>query len=209
MQILKFGGSSVENAANISKVADIIKNSGEKGRTAVVVSALGGITDSLLKTATLAAAGDDAYKTVLEEIEKRHIEVVKEIMPVTQQSSLLSLVKKMSNDIGDICNGIFLLGELSERTKDRVISYGEILSSQILSAKLRCMSLENEWKDSRELITTDSHFGKAVVDFGITNKKIEAYFSKTDAERLSPEMSILIIWRDSESDIMNSCNLKF
>ena len=182
MRILKFGGSSVENATNISKVADIIKNTSQKASTAVVVSALGGITDALLKTATLAAAGDESYKTVLAEIEKRHIDVVKEIMPVTQQSSLLSLVKKMSNDIADICNGIFLLGELSDRTKDRVSSFGELLSSKILSAKLSSMSLDNEWKDSRELITTDSNFGKAVVDFTITNKKIENYFSQTTSK---------------------------
>ena len=179
MRILKFGGSSVENGANISKVADIIKNASQKSNTAVVVSALGGITDLLLRTATLAAAGDELYKTLLEEIEKRHIEVVKDIMPVTQQSSLLSLVKKMCNDIGDICNGIFLLGELSDRTRDRISSFGEILSSKILAAKLSSMSLENEWKDSRELITTDTNFGKAVVDFAITNKKIGNYFSQT------------------------------
>ncbi len=182
MQILKFGGSSVENAANISKVAAIIERASKKGRTAIVVSALGGITDSLLKTASLAAADDESYKKILQEIESRHLEVIKMIMPVTQQSSLLSLIKKLCNDIGDICNGIFLLGELSERTKDRIISYGEILSSQILSAKLRSMSLENEWKDSRELITTDSNFGKAVVDFAGSNKKIEKYFSETKSQ---------------------------
>ncbi len=182
MQILKFGGSSVENAANISKVADIIKNSSSKDRTAVVVSALGGITDALLKTATLAATADESYRSLLTDIEKRHIDVVKEIIPVTQQSSLLSFVKKICNDIGDICNGILLLGELSERTKDKVISYGELLSSQILSAKLRSMSFDNEWKDSRELITTDTNYGKAAVDFTATNKKIEKYFSETKAQ---------------------------
>ena len=177
MQILKFGGSSVENAANINLVSQIIKTAAEKDRTAIVVSALGGITDALLKAALLAAAADESYKKDLEEIEKRHLEVVKAIMPVTQQSGILSLVKKISNDIGDICNGIFLLGELSERTKDRVISYGEILSSQILSAKLQSMAIENEWKDSRELIRTDSNFGKAAVDFTSSNQKISEYFA--------------------------------
>ena len=181
MQILKFGGTSVENAANISMVADIIKNSSSKDKTSVVVSALGGITDTLLKAATLAATSDESFKTVLAEIEKRHMDVVKTIMPVTQQSSLLSLVKKMINEIEDICNGIYLLGELSERTKDRVISYGEILSSRILSAKLQSMSLDNEWKDPRELIRTDSNFGKAVVDFAVTNNNIENYFSQSKA----------------------------
>lgn len=177
MQILKFGGTSVENASNISMVADIIKNACTKDKTSVVVSALGGITDALLRCATLASAKDESFKTTLLEIEERHIAVVKNIMPVTQQSSLLSLVKKTMNEIEDICKGIYLLGELSERTKDRVISYGELLSSQILSAKLSSMSLENEWKDSRELIKTDSNFGKAAVNFFITNNNIEHYFS--------------------------------
>ena len=177
MQILKFGGTSVENAANISRVADIVKNASAKDKTSVVVSALGGVTDSLLKCAALAAAKDETFLTILKEIEERHINVVKNIMPVTQQSSLLSLVKKGMNEIEDICKGIFLLGELSERTKDRVISYGELLSSQILSAKLQSMGLDNEWKDSRELIKTDSNFGKAAVNFFISNNNITGYFS--------------------------------
>ena len=177
MQVLKFGGTSVENATNISLVADIIKKSCSKDKTSVVVSAMGGITDALLKTATLASVKDDAFKTALLEIEERHMDVVKNIMPVTQQSSLLSLVKKMMNEVEDICKGIYLLGELSERTKDRVISYGELLSSKILSAKLLSMSMENEWKDSRELLKTDSNFGKAVVNFFITYNSIQDYFS--------------------------------
>lgn len=179
MQVLKFGGTSVENAVNIGKIADIIRNAAVKGKTTVVVSAMGGITDTLLKMASLAAKGDESYKAVLEDIEKRHIEAVKDLMPVTGQSSLLSLVKKMCNEIGDICNGIFLLGELSDRTKDRIIGYGELMSSRMLSAKLQSSGLDNEWKDSRELITTDNTFGKAVVDFPNTNKKIEKYFSET------------------------------
>ncbi|MEP7165980.1 MAG: bifunctional aspartate kinase/homoserine dehydrogenase I [Ferruginibacter sp.] len=177
MQILKFGGTSVENATNISLVADIIKKACATDKTAVVVSALGGITDTLLKAATLASTKDESFKATLLEIEARHIDVVKNIMPVTRQSSLLSLVKKMINEIEDICKGIYLLGELSERTRDRVISYGELLSSRVLSAKLNSMGLENEWKDSRELLKTDSNFGKAAVNFFISNNNIEKYFS--------------------------------
>ncbi|MEO7263651.1 MAG: bifunctional aspartate kinase/homoserine dehydrogenase I, partial [Ferruginibacter sp.] len=179
MQVLKFGGSSVENAENINRVTEIIKNAASKDSTVIAVSALGGITDALLKTATLAASGDEGYELILKDIENRHISLVKEIIPVAQQSSLLSLVKKICNDIGDIGKGIYLLGELSDRIKDRVISYGEILSSKILSAKLNIMGLENEWKDARELITTDSGFGKASVDFQVSNKTIASYFSQT------------------------------
>ena len=179
MQILKFGGTSVENATNITKVSDIIKRSAAKDKTAVVVSALGGITDALLKCATLASVSDEAYKTTISEIELRHVNAVKEMIPVSGQSILIDFVKNTINEIAGICNGIFLLGELSERTKDRVISFGEILSSRILSAKLHSMSVENEWKDSRELIKTDSNFGKAAVNFFITNHNIVKYFAES------------------------------
>ncbi|GAB2817163.1 homoserine dehydrogenase family protein [Ferruginibacter profundus] len=179
MQVIKFGGSSVASAENINKVVEIVKTKTGTGKVAVVVSALGGITDLLLQCAHLAAAGNELYKTLLQEIELRHLNTVKELIPVTQQSSVLSAVKKMSNEIEDICNGIFLLGELSERTKDKIVSYGELLSSQIIAAKLKVTGLDVAWKDSRELIQTDSSFGAALVDFAKTNIAINNYFTAT------------------------------
>jgi len=177
MQVIKFGGSSVASAENINKVVDIVKSKAGTGKVAVVVSALGGITDLLLQCANLAATGNETYKTSLQEIETRHLNTVKELIPVTQQSSVLSAVKKMCNEIEDICNGIFLLGELSERTKDKIVSYGELLSSQIIAAKLKATGLDVAWKDSRELIQTDSNFGAALVNFSKTNEAIKKYFA--------------------------------
>lgn len=179
MQVLKFGGSSVANAENINKVIEIIKNSSSLSKKIIVVSALGGITDLLLKTAALAEANDESYKEILLEIENKHLDAVKELIPVQQQSAVLSLVKKICNEAEDICNGIFLLGELSARTKDKIVSYGELLSSQIIAAKLNASGLPVEWKDSRELIITDSNYGMAVVDFNTTEKKVAEYFSSS------------------------------
>ncbi len=181
MQVLKFGGSSVKNAENISKVIAIIKNAIVTDRTIVVVSALGGITDLLLQCSKLASEADETYKEKLQEAELRHLTAVKELLPLTQQSAILSQVKTLCNQIEDICNGIFLLGELSERTKDRIVSYGEILSSQIIAASLKADLNECEWKDSRELIVTDSNFGAASVDFAATDKKIQEYFAANRA----------------------------
>jgi bifunctional aspartokinase / homoserine dehydrogenase 1 len=181
MQVIKFGGSSVASAENINKVVDIIKNKPAGDKIAVVVSALGGITDLLLQCAGLAANNNETYKTSLQEIETRHLNTVKELIPVTQQSSVLSAVKKMCNEIEDICNGIFLLGELSERTKDKIVSYGELLSSQIIAAKLKAVGLNADWKDARELITTDSNFGAALVNFSVTNTTIKNYFTAATA----------------------------
>ena len=179
MQVFKFGGSSVANAENINKVIGIIKSNKSSSKKIIVVSALGGITDLLLKTAALAEANDESYKDILQTIENKHLDAVKELIPVQQQSAVLSLVKKICNEAEDICNGIFLLGELSARTKDKIVSYGELLSSQIIAAKLNASGLAVEWKDSRELIITDSNFGMAAVDFNHSNKKVAEYFSSS------------------------------
>ncbi|MBY0535985.1 MAG: bifunctional aspartate kinase/homoserine dehydrogenase I [Chitinophagaceae bacterium] len=176
MQVLKFGGSSVANAENINKVAAIVKDAAAKKKTLVVVSALGGITDTLLAAGTLAAAGHESYKEKLAVIEQRHLEAVKALIPVTNQSSVLSLVKKQCNEIEDICNGVYALQELSLQTKDRIMSYGELLSSQIIAHRFQNLGMSAVWKDSRELIQTNEQFGNAAVQFVETNQKIQDYF---------------------------------
>jgi aspartokinase/homoserine dehydrogenase 1 len=180
MRVLKFGGSSVANAGNINKIVSILKERIQKEKLVVVVSALGGITDTLIDTVTLASKGDETYKDELHKIESRHLEMVKELIPISQQSRLLSLVKKHCNEIEDICNGVFLLQELTSRTRDRVMSYGELLSSQIISAKFQSEGFENKWVDARKIIVTNSHYEHAVVDFELTNEKIQNYFSNSE-----------------------------
>src|SRR6187549_1198435 len=149
MQVLKFGGSSVKNAENIQKVIAIVNEKIKTHKTIVVVSALGGITDILLQCSKLASEGNELYKEKLLESEQRHLQTVKELIPITQQSRVLSLVKTLCNEIEDICNGIFLLRELSVRTTDRIMSYGEILSSQIIAAAFRSEMEGCEWKDAK------------------------------------------------------------
>ncbi|HEY0680636.1 MAG TPA: bifunctional aspartate kinase/homoserine dehydrogenase I, partial [Chitinophagaceae bacterium] len=188
MQVLKFGGTSVANADNISKVSAILNKlveyqnkTGRKRGIIVVISALGGVTDLLLQCGSLAAGGDESYQEKLEAIEQRHLEAVRKLIPAVQQSSVLSLVKKLCNEIEDICKGIYLLKELSPRTIDSILSYGELISSQIVSAHLNMADLPNNWKDSRELIRTDSSFTHAAVNFDQTHKLIKEYFNSTEA----------------------------
>ncbi len=176
MQVLKFGGSSVANAENIQRVITIVKEAERKERTAVVVSALGGITDSLLQCATLAASADETYKQVIKSIEQRHLETVKQLIPVNTQSSFLSMVMKLCNEIEDVCNGVYLLGELSARTCDRIVGFGELISSKIISAALTAAGLDNEWKDARDLILTDINYQNASVKFAETNASIREHF---------------------------------
>ena len=181
MQVLKFGGTSVANAKNMNVVVSIVQEK-LKGdpKIVIVLSALGGITDALLEAATLASAGDVLYKEKLVAIEQRHLTTVKELIPLDRQSSVLSMVKKRCNEIEDTCNGVFLLKELSSRTKDSVVSYGELLSSQIFAAKLKSLGINNTWKDARELIVTNSNFGNANVDFLLTNKNISEFIATVE-----------------------------
>jgi bifunctional aspartokinase / homoserine dehydrogenase 1 len=176
MQVLKFGGSSVANEKNIKQVSSIIKNALDRDKTIVVVSALGGITDLLLQVGYLASNADNEYKQRLAEIKDRHLETVRLLLPLTHQSSILSTVIQLNNELEDICNGIFLLGELSDRIKDRIAGFGEILSSRILSSYLEVSGLKNTWVDSRQLIITDSRYTKAHVQQEITEKTIRNYF---------------------------------
>jgi bifunctional aspartokinase / homoserine dehydrogenase 1 len=181
MQVIKFGGSSVANSENIKKVIAVIQQKITTSNTIVVVSALGGITDLLILCSTLAANHNESYKDKIAEIEQRHLQATRELIDITNQSSILSFVKKQCNEIEDICNGIFLLKELSARTKDRIVSYGEILSSNIITAALNNENTPALWVDARELIVTNSDFGNAVVDFTNTNIKIKAFFDNTKA----------------------------
>src|ERR1700727_2810355 len=148
MQVLKFGGSSVANSDNISRVITLVLEAVTKDRTIIVVSALGGITDMLIHTAVSAAPGDESYKSKLQEIEPRHLETVRTLLPITRQSAALSAVKTRCNEIEDICSGVFLLGELSPRTQDKIVSYGELLSSCIIAARFASLDLDHTWKDS-------------------------------------------------------------
>ncbi|MGN6195026.1 MAG: bifunctional aspartate kinase/homoserine dehydrogenase I [Ginsengibacter sp.] len=179
MRVLKFGGSSVANAENIDKIVSILNDTLKKEKLAVVVSALGGTTDALITSIALASKGNDLYKEELQKIENRHLEMVKKLLPVSQQSRVLSLVKQLCNQTEDICNGVYLLQELTPRTKDRVMSFGELLSSQIISAKFESAGFENKWIDARKIITTNSNYENAVVDFEETNSKIQEYFSSS------------------------------
>ncbi|HEX8356877.1 MAG TPA: bifunctional aspartate kinase/homoserine dehydrogenase I [Segetibacter sp.] len=180
MQVLKFGGTSVANAENIEKVVSIIERRAPNVKTIVVVSALGGITDILLECGELASGGDERFREKLHVIEARHMETVKLLIPVTQQSRILSQVKTQCNELEDIFDGIFLLKELSAATKDRIVSYGELLSSHILVSRLVSREMDAEWKDARDLITTDNNHTSASVDFGATNIQIDQFFKENN-----------------------------
>ncbi len=182
MKVLKFGGTSVANAPNITKVTEIITTAALNDKVMVVVSAISGITDLLIEAGKLGEAADDAYKQKLAVIEKRHLDAIQELIPVAKQSAVISEIKKHCNELEAICEGVYLLRELSARTQDRIVSFGEMMLSIILSAKLNSTGIQHEWKDSRSLISTDSNFGYAAVNFEKTNKQVLDFIKAKPAQ---------------------------
>ena len=161
------------NAGNIKKVVDIINSKASFDKVAVVVSALGGVTNLLEQAGLKAGAGDDSYTVLLEKIEQKHLETINGLFMLKDQSSVKGELKMLLNELEDICQGVFLLQELSPKTKDLLLSFGERMSSLIISKVLNHDSDSFELIDSRKLIITDDKYGNAKVDYDLTYANIE------------------------------------
>ena len=183
MKVLKFGGTSVANAQNLKKVKSIIENRPDD-TMAIVVSALGGVTDLLVKALQVAASRNLAYEGVLKEIETRHLDLVHHLIPVKKQSTILSEVKSKFNTLETLMEGAYLIGESTASLSDRVVGYGELLSSFIINEYFKEAGLDSKLKNGRDLIITDESFGKASVDFDLTNSNCKNYF-ETATERIT------------------------
>ncbi len=176
MKVLKFGGSSVANADNIKKVVEIVRRIEAEG--VVVLSAMQGTTDKLIDAGRMAERGDQAYATKLGEIRELHLRTIVELIPSNADEITREVSEKL-DELDNLCRGVSLVGELSLRTLDAILSYGELLSTRIVSAYLTSIGVDNTWLDSRDTIRTDSAFGNATVDFKTTNEQIVAHrFSK-------------------------------
>lgn len=173
MKVLKFGGSSIQNAENISKTIDIIRSQHEQHKILLVVSAFGGVTNLLIDTATKAANGDELYKTEFNLIFDIHIDIIQSLLAGTDKDQCEAHITKKLNLFKEILHGLFLLRELSPRSLDLVSSFGEQLSAYILAYILKAHAIPAEYLDARELIKTDATFGAARVNFELTNTLIK------------------------------------
>ncbi len=176
MKVLKFGGSSVANPERIKSVIDILLAYIEKEKIAVVFSAFGGVTDSLIQLSTMVLAGDVGYKVQLEQLEKRHLEAVRELVDIQKQSSVIAQVKFTINELEDILHGIFLVKERTLRSLDYIMSFGERLSAYVIAEAINGRNIKSEFLDSRTIVRTDNNFGYAKIDFKKTNELIQEYF---------------------------------
>lgn len=185
MRVLKFGGTSVGSVENIQKTLDVVKNAQKShGRIVVVFSAMTGITNTLLEAAGLAAHCDEKYKNLISTIEKRHFEVINKLIEAKNQSKAMGQVKMLLNELEDLLHGIFLLKELSDRTKDVVVSFGERLSTYIISEIVRQEQPDVKFVDARTLIKTDNTFTNAKVNVKATEANVKAYFADNKSLQL-------------------------
>ncbi len=178
MKVLKFGGTSVANAENISKVIKILENESKKHKIAVVVSALGGTTDMLIEAGELATTKDENYLEVFQQIADRHNNVVEGLIKGQKKRTVLKQVNSKLEELKQILQGIYLINEFSNKTIDKIVSFGELLSSYIISEALEQTLQNSSLKDSRELILTDSTFTNAIVKTKETSTNISTFFKK-------------------------------
>lgn len=179
MKVLKFGGTSVANTQNINRVLSIVK---KEDKCTVVVSALGGITDRLLQAMEQAAQTDEAYKEVLDELEERHLEVIRGNIPANKQSGLISFVKVQLNHLETILDGIYMLQEITQRATDKVASFGETLSSHLIEAIFIEHKLDVQRIDGRELIETSVQNNRQIINWSKTAENVHRLYSEHKAK---------------------------
>lgn len=182
MKVLKFGGSSVANPENILKVAAIVGSAADAGPCAVVLSAMQGTTDKLIDAGRMAERGDDGFLEKLADLRSKHFEAIAELFAENVPDDLLEFVETATADLENICEGVTRVRELSGRTLDRILSFGELVSSRILSELLKLQGLENQWLDSRLLIRTNNNYGFAAVDFDDTDRRIRESIASSKAK---------------------------
>jgi len=174
MNVLKFGGSSVGSADRIDKVNQILIDRVKNGNKVVsVFSAVQGVTDKLIKASHLAAEGDDSYQTIIDELETIHIQIVNQLITVNNRSAVLTHIKILLKNLEELLYGVYLVKELTPKTLDYIMSFGERFSAFIINSCLNDKGIDSAFIDSRQCIVTDNSFGNAHIDIKQTDLSIK------------------------------------
>lgn len=180
MKVMKFGGTSVGEPDSLQRVKKIIEK--EREPVIVIVSALGGVTDRLLLAANFALNGNPGYKTLIEEIILRHEELIEKMISSPDDKEELKLkTGHLFEELRNILQGVFLIGDLSQKTSDKIVSYGERLSSLIISKIIDMAQLY----DATKFIKTDKQFHNHIPDLARSNELIRKTFSEMPAPRVA------------------------
>ncbi|MEF2622045.1 MAG: bifunctional aspartate kinase/homoserine dehydrogenase I [Xylanibacter rarus] len=181
MKVLKFGGTSVGSVKSIMCLKRIVEKEAKKQSVIIVVSALGGITDKLLSTAQMALNGDESYKREFDAMVNRHHQMIDTIITdTTKRENLFNTVDALFEQLKSIYYGVYLIHDLSEKTQNAIVSYGERLSSNIVATLIKNAC----WFDARDFIKTEhKKNGKHVLDSELTNSLVCETFK--DLPRIS------------------------
>src|SRR5687768_11104787 len=174
MIVMKFGGTSVGSAQRIHQLIEIVKDRSKDDQVVVVVSAMAGITNLLEEACHKAANKNEGYRTSLDIIIRKHEECIGSI-PFTPAISadLIDQIRDPLHRLGVICRGLSLVGDLTDKTKAHIMSFGELLSHKIVHAAMQLQGLDSSIIDSRDVIVTDDEYMSARVIFDETNKRIK------------------------------------
>ena len=184
MQVMKFGGTSVANAVNMSKVVDIVSKAVERDRTILVSSAISGCTDTLIKIGIRASERDESYKTLIDDLQKKHHDIIRELLPLEKHEESREVCDSLFDSLRGIAQGVCLLGELSPASLDAIQSFGELWSTKILATKLASIGIATKWVDSRSIIRTLPKNGKNVVDMQKTYFRVNEMVEKNPITQL-------------------------
>jgi bifunctional aspartokinase / homoserine dehydrogenase 1 len=178
MKVLKFGGTSVGTPETIKSLIAILKDYYQKGEHfTVVFSAFSKVTDLLIDMATKASKGDETYTQVFEQVKKRHFDAIDQLLTTEIKAEVEAKLELNFKGLSDILHGIFLIREVSSRTSDFVVSFGERNSAFIIAHALQAAGIPSEFLDARKVIKTDNNFSNAKVDFNETNHLIQSHYA--------------------------------
>jgi len=170
--VMKFGGTSVGQADRMQRVAEIVEEHARSAEVIVVVSAMGGVTDMLIRSASEASQGDrDQWKGVRRELANRHRQVADSLLPAGEQAKVLPRLAEHVGNFENLCSGFSLVREVTPRAMDTLASLGELMSATLMAAILRSRGLAAEAVDATELIVTDENFGNATPLFSETESR--------------------------------------
>ncbi|NLE32430.1 MAG: bifunctional aspartate kinase/homoserine dehydrogenase I, partial [Bacteroidales bacterium] len=172
MKVMKFGGTSVGSVNSLLNIKQIVDSSQEP--VVVVVSAVGGVTDLLIKTTRLAAAGDPSYLTSFQQIKDLHEQLLSNLFSDELLNAVQFEVDRMLDELNNIFKGLSLIQDCSRKTSDAVVAYGERISSYFIAKFLDARHL-----DARDLIKTVEQHGKHIVDFKLTTNLVKRAFAET------------------------------
>ena len=179
LRVLKFGGTSLADAAHVRRVAAIVAAQSASSPTVAVVSAFEGVTDDLAEAAAWAEQGDARSAEKLEQIGERHRDGAAELVSEGELVVVTEAVEALLDRLEELLQGISLVKECSPRTRDSVLSIGERLSSILVAAALRAQGTDAAPCDAANLILTDANFGRAWVDLEASRSRVREHFGQS------------------------------